>query len=137
MIGRRMILVTGLWAIAVLTGCSGVETESRVRGSAVGTCDLIVKFNGKSDDRDFEVPCPASSTVLSILRSSPMLFEMIGQSDTTAFIVSIDGVENEKSLGDNWVYRVNGSLGDTSAGLFPVRPGDTVEWTFGKYQPDD
>ena len=83
------------------------------------------------------MPCPVSSTVLSILRSSPLLFEMIGQSDTTAFIVSIDGVENEKSLGDNWVYRVNGSLGDTSAGLFPVRPGDTVEWTFGKYQPGD
>ena len=66
-----------------------------------------------------------------------MPFEMTGGTDATTFIVSIGGVENEKSLGDNWVYRVNGKLGDKSAGLFQVQPGDQIEWSFGKYEPGE
>ncbi len=140
MIDSWKFRAASLWLIVLWVGCSAGQPGPLSDGKQVGNCKLVVKFQGESDDQEFQVPCPASSTVLSIMRSVPagaLEFEMIGESGGTAFIVSIGGVENEKSLGDNWVYRVNGQLGDKSAGLFQVQPGDTIEWSFGKYEPGD
>ena len=51
----------------------------------------------------------------------------------TAFLTSIDKLKNQG--GDrNWVYRVNGKLGDRSFAAFTVQPTDTILWTFGKYR---
>ena len=44
---------------------------------------------------------------------------------------------DQASAGDNWVYRVNGVLGDKSSGLYRVNPGDHVIWGFGKYSAED
>ena len=132
--------LASLWLIVLLAGCSPAETQTSADGDAVGNCDLVIRFNGKAEDREFQVPCPPSSTVLTVMRSVPngsLEFEMIGADNATAFIVSIGGVENEKNLGDNWVYRVNGKLGDKSSGLFPVQPGDSIVWSFGKYEPSE
>ncbi len=132
--------LASLWLIVLLAGCSPTETQTSADGNTVGNCNLVIRFNGKSEDREFQVPCPLSSTVLTVMRSVPtgsLEFEMIGATDATAFIVSIGGVENEKNLGDNWVYRVNGNLGDKSSGLFPVQPGDSIVWSFGKYEPSE
>lgn len=57
-------------------------------------------------------------------------------SGATAFITEIEGVKNEGAAGRNWIYRVNGKLGDRSFAVFPVRPGDKVTWRFEAYRPE-
>lgn len=53
----------------------------------------------------------------------------------TLLVESIDGVKNEVGRdGRNWIYRVNGEIGDRSAGIYPVKPGDTVLWKFETYR---
>ena len=53
----------------------------------------------------------------------------------TAFVTSIDNVENE-GQGKNWMYRVNGKKGDRSSGIYKLRAGDEVKWTFEVFDAD-
>jgi hypothetical protein len=51
-----------------------------------------------------------------------------------AFLESIDGVANEGAGGRNWVYSVDGRVGDRSFAVYELEPGSEVLWTFGKEQ---
>ena len=51
----------------------------------------------------------------------------------TAFLFQIDDLKNE-GRGKNWLYSVNGKLGDRSFALYKVKAGDTVLWKFRKYK---
>ena len=50
----------------------------------------------------------------------------------TAFLSQIDDLANN-SRGRSWVYRVNGKLADRSFGVYPVKAGDVVTWSFQSY----
>ena len=52
---------------------------------------------------------------------------------STAFLQQIDDLKNE-GRGRNWLYLVNGKLGDRSFALFRVQAGDHILWKFGKYK---
>jgi hypothetical protein len=54
-------------------------------------------------------------------------------SGETAFVTQIDDVINEGAE-RNWVFRVNGKLGDRSSGIYKLNAGDTVLWRFQKYE---
>jgi hypothetical protein len=54
-------------------------------------------------------------------------------SGETAFVTQIDDVANE-GRERNWVFRVNGKLGDRSSGIYKLSAGDTVLWRFQKYE---
>lgn len=54
-------------------------------------------------------------------------------SGATGFIEAIDDLENRGANGPNWVFRVNGKLGDRSYAVTNVKPGDTVLWKFDTY----
>ena len=53
----------------------------------------------------------------------------------TFFVTSINKKKNEGARGNNWIFFVNGELGDESAGSYELEPGDKVEWKFQKYRP--
>ena len=57
-------------------------------------------------------------------------------SGETAMVTKIDDVANQGPATDskNWIFRINGRLGDESCGLAKVRPGDTVLWKFEHYE---
>lgn len=50
----------------------------------------------------------------------------------TAFLSQIDDLANNPQ-GKSWVYRVNGKLADRSFGIYQVKAGDVVTWTFQDY----
>jgi hypothetical protein len=54
-------------------------------------------------------------------------------SGSTGFIEKIDDLENQGAKGPNWIFRVNGKLGDRSYGVTTLNPGDTVLWKFDTY----
>jgi hypothetical protein len=65
--------------------------------------------------------------------SPAVAVESTGQGESL-FVKSIAGQANLGSAGDNWIYRVNGKLGDCSCAVYELEAGDTVVWSFGKYE---
>jgi hypothetical protein len=52
----------------------------------------------------------------------------------SAFVTSIDDVENQGADGKNWTYSVNDQMADRSFAVYKLKPGDRVLWTFGPRQ---
>ena len=129
-----------LWLVVIVIAAVGCESadvgESSTKGATTGSVTVDIDFNGRTQNKSFRIPCSQDSTVFSILQraenTGDVKFAFTG-SNETAFVSSIDGVENEKGAGDNWTYRVNDELGDRSCGVFPVKPEDKILWRFGKY----
>ena len=51
----------------------------------------------------------------------------------TVLVTAIDDLKNE-GRGRNWLYEVNGKLGDRSSAVMPLKAGDSVLWRFRKYE---
>jgi len=51
----------------------------------------------------------------------------------TVLVTAIDDLKNE-GRGRNWLYEVNGKLGDRSCAVMPLKAGDSVLWRFRKYE---
>ncbi|MBX3418423.1 MAG: DUF4430 domain-containing protein [Pirellulaceae bacterium] len=135
----------GIWLVAVFTlviaGCAGtetvVETADEAQPATRITVRLSVNFNGRSENSAEDIEVPDDTSVFGILaKGFPGEVEHSGQGERL-FVRSIRGVANEGPRGDNWTYRVNGELGKVSSGICPVADGNVVEWTLGKYSPED
>jgi hypothetical protein len=134
-----------LFPIAILLTCLAIGCDKQVATPvetppiASGTVDLMIDFRDR-DDIMVAIPCSADSTVLSIMQRAQNIgdlkFTSRGSADT-AFLTAINGIKNEGGGGDNWVFRVNGKLGDRSIGTFPVNPQDEILWRFGVYNQED
>jgi hypothetical protein len=71
--------------------------------------------------------------VTSETQRNDLKLKTIGTGES-AFLANLDGVENEGADGRNWIYSVDGKVGDRSFAVFELEPGDRVLWTFGKQQ---
>ena len=122
---------------------SGVSTESGWPGSVQTdeeqTVIVEIQFGDKRENKTIpEITFTDKMTVLDAMviakKSEKLKFSYRGKG-ATAFLTEIDGVKNQGSRGDNWIFRVNGKLGKKSFGATTVRAGDKITWTFGKYKP--
>jgi hypothetical protein len=76
------------------------------------------------------VPWLAGMTVRDLLSSASLAgFGEKGRGES-AFLVSIDDVQNEGAGGRNWTYQVNGKHADRSYAVYELQPNDQVLWTF-------
>jgi hypothetical protein len=71
--------------------------------------------------------------VTSETQRQDLKLETLGTGES-AFLANLDGIENEGANGRNWMYSVDGKLGDRSFAVYELEPGDQVLWTFGKQQ---
>jgi hypothetical protein len=55
-------------------------------------------------------------------------------SGQSAFVTSIDGVQNQGADAHNWMYKINGKVADRSFAVYELKPGDRILWTFGSWQ---
>lgn len=141
---RGILLSLLAFVVCVSPGCqvrTDIEPVVADQSPDIGIVKLEILFNSDREDILSDVPCSAESTVWSVLERArdegDLEFESTGQTAEYKFVTSIGGLKNQASAGDNWVYRVNGVLGDKSSGLYPVNPGDHVIWVFGKYSAED
>lgn len=117
----------------LLLGCDRSAELSRDSQRDIGTVVLEVDYGGEKSAKQIDVVCSPNSTVLLSLERAQQLGELVYESKgsgETAFVTSLDGIGNEAD-GKNWIYRVNGELGDKSAGILAVKPGDKISWSFG------
>ena len=116
-------------------GCDSVAPSNSVELSRdIGTVTLEVDFGSDKRSKSIDVVCsPESTVLLSLERAQNMKKLKVDFRGTgeTAFVTSIGGMKNEGAEGKNWIFRVNDKLGDKSAGVYPVKPGDKISWSYG------
>jgi len=127
------LLISIFVASLFLVGCDrSTDLPSETQGD-IGTVALEVDFGDDKPSKQIDVVCSPNSTVLLSLERAEQLDKLVFESKgsgETAFVTTIDGVGND-AQGKNWIYRVNGELGDKSAGILSVKPGDKISWIFG------
>ncbi len=115
-----------------LATCVGVRAEE-----GPPTVRLVVDYGDGVEKHFTAIPWKPKMTVFDVLQAAARHRRGIrvrhrGSGETT-FVLEIDGLKNEGRSGRNWVYRVDGKLGDRSCGVYRVKAGQTVLWTFATY----
>jgi len=122
----------------ILVVCFSAMLTIAARAEAAEHVKLVVDYGDGVQKHFTALPWKKGLTVLGATRAAekhPRGIETkLRGSGETAFLMQIDDVTNEGGAGRNWVYRVNGKLGDRSAGIYPLDAGDTVLWRFQKYE---
>ncbi len=86
---------------------------------------------GDGRQLDFSaVPWRRGMTIADLLHEIHGISIVQKGTGKAAFLVGINGIENEGADGKNWLYEVNGQSGDRSFADYELRPGDRVLWTF-------
>lgn len=101
------------------------------------TVTLIIDYSDGVEKRFTRILWKQDMTIFDVMRAAQahprgLRYKSKGSGATT-FLQAIDGLENE-GQGMNWIFRVNGKLGDRSFAVTPVQQADTVLWKFGAYQ---
>jgi hypothetical protein len=105
--------------------------------SAADTVKLVVDYGDGVEKHFTQLAYKKDMTVLDAVRTAEKhahgIKAEVRSSGSTAFLTQIDDVKNEGS-GKNWVFRVNGKLGDRSIGIHQLQAGDAVLWRFQEYE---
>lgn len=125
-----------LLASASMAGTSVAE-EKKPDEPAKDPLKLVIDYGDGVQKHFTALPWTKETTAFSLLEAAAkhprgIKFTHQGRGETT-LVTAIDDVKNE-GRGRNWLYEVNGKLGDRSSAVFPLKAGDSVLWRFGKYQ---
>ncbi|MAV34777.1 MAG: hypothetical protein CMJ59_04905 [Planctomycetaceae bacterium] len=98
---------------------------------------LIVDYGDGVQKHFTSLPWKAGMTALDALNLAQqhprgIRFSYRGKGPR-GFLTSIDGLKND-GQSKNWIYRLNGKLGDRSFAIQPLQVGDGILWKFGKYK---
>lgn len=88
-------------------------------------------------EKHFQLAWKPGLTVLDVLQAAQrhprgIQFVYRGERDT-AFLTQIDDLKNE-GRGRNWLFSVNGQLGQRGFAVTEVKASDRVRWQFTRYK---
>jgi len=132
-------LVRSLLLASLLASFVGraVWAEPSKEEEAKETVKLIVEYGDGVQKVFVSVPWTKETTVFAALEAAakhPRGIKITHQGKgETLLVTAIDDLKNE-GRGRNWLYEVNGKLGDRSCAVMSLKAGDSVLWRFGKYQ---
>ena len=129
------------WVIAFLAAIalanSAIAEPAKEPEGTKETVKLVIDFGDGVQKVFNSVPWTKETTVLTALEAAskhPRGIKFVHQGKgETVLVTAIDDLKNE-GRGRNWLYEVNGKLGDRSCAVMPLKAGDSVLWRFGKYQ---
>jgi len=123
----------------VLSGCSTSLTsadndESTGAGSTGETATIEVTRNfGRELILERDIPVEPGTTALEALQSVATVETQYGG----GFVSSINGVGSENSgtgrEKKDWFFHINGIAGNTGAGDYILRPGDSEHWDYREW----
>ena len=99
---------------------------------------LTIDFGDGVQVRYKELAWREGMTVKGLLDAAqnharPITYHFRG-SGVAAMLTRIDKVENQGGQGRNWIYEVNGRLGDRSFAIRGIDAGDAVLWEYRLYE---
>ena len=128
---NRLFAAAVAWLIVGMLICCQIA-------SAAEQCKVIIDYGDGSQKHFTELLWRDGLTVLEATKLAEKhprgITTKSRSSGSTAFLTQIDDVSNEGGSGRNWVFRVNGKLGDRSCGVYKVEAGGTVLWRFQTYE---
>ena len=140
---RREVLVLLLSCLPLLAGIAlptiaGTQEPVRKGTPSVKVSVKVIVDYGDGVQKHFTaLPWKSGMTALDAMKLSQqhprgIRFTMRGKG-ARGFLTSIDGLKND-GKSRNWIYRLNGKLGDRSFAIQPLKAGDAILWKFGEYK---
>ena len=127
------IVVTFVYLLNGLPDATANEPPKTTR-----TAKLTIDYGDGVQKQFTSLAWREGMTVLDLLNAAKrhrrgITFRYRG-SDSIALLTKIDDLKNQGGRGENWIYRVNGKLGNRSFSTKKISPSDHVLWKFGKYE---
>ena len=160
MIFRKFLpLILMLACIVSLVGCersiSRIQEDSTEKASTPGTVSITIEAASDSQITFEKVSVGSDATVLDAMEKAradtknsgksessektedqtDLDFSFIGSGET-AFLKSINGLENEGAGARNWMFKVNNTKGDRSFAAFKIKDGDKIVWQFKEFKDE-
>ena len=128
-------LIAAVWLLVSIA--PQLSTAQPKPVSAKPKLRLVIDYGDGVEKHFTKLTWRKEMTVLDLLKQAEkhprgISFKHRGKG-TTGFLTQIDDVKNE-GQGNNWIYHVNGKLGDRSFAIFPVKAGDRVRWKWDQYK---
>jgi len=102
------------------------------------TVSLVIDYNDGAQMVFPAIPWKEDCTVLNALEFATAhrrgITCKIRGKGATALLYRIDDLENQGGSGLNWIFKVNGKLGDRSFAITSLEPGDRILWKFDEYR---
>ncbi|QDU26141.1 hypothetical protein ETAA8_12150 [Anatilimnocola aggregata] len=130
MLWRRLFLAA---ACVFAANLASAQEPPKDGASVEKTVRLTIDYGDGVKKEFTAIPWKEKLTVFDALQAAAkhprgVQFKHRGK-DATVLVTAIDDLTNQ-SGGKNWLYEVNGTLGDRSCAVFEVQPGDTLLWKF-------
>jgi hypothetical protein len=126
-----LLLVTAL-VLSRLDGALAAEQEP-----AAKMVRLTIDYGDGVQKTFADLPWKEGITVFDSLQAAakhPRGIKVSHQgSGATTLITAIDDLKNE-GRGRNWLFEINGKLGEKSCAVIELKPGDAVLWRFATYK---
>ena len=124
----------GLALACVLGGATRVVVAAEPAKATVWT---VIDYDDGVEKHFRQLPWKPGMTVLDVLQAAkqhPRGIQFVYRGDgDTAFLTQIDDLKNE-GRGRNWIFSVNGELGQRSFAVTEVKASDRVLWKFTQYK---
>lgn len=135
---RHRTSVHSVCLLLLLMGCHGsAVAQTKSTDDDPQVVRMIIDYNDGCQKHFTAIVWRKEMTVLDVLRAAERhprgIRARVRGKDSTAFLTEMDGLKNGQANGRNWIYRVNGKLGDQGIGKRIVSRGDTVLWKFDTY----
>ena len=101
------------------------------------TVSMVIDYDDGVEKHFRQLAWKPGMTVLDVLQAAkqhPRGIQFVHRGDgDTAFLTQIDDLKNEGG-GRNWIFSINGKLGQRSFAATEVKPSDRVLWKFTQYR---
>ncbi|MEM9410608.1 MAG: DUF4430 domain-containing protein [Planctomycetota bacterium] len=122
--------------MGLLVGCEETPQRTMEKPSESITVKLEIDFQGLSEDLNQEIEIQDHQSVFELMVKASELghlkFEQSGYGETSTFITSIDGIQNQMANGGNWLFFVNDEMSKVGCGAVMLSNNDRVTWKFSK-----
>lgn len=130
----RLLLLAMVLTPSGDAGCLWAGEEPDEQPAA--TVTLTIDYGDGLQKRFIDIPWRPEMTLLDAMRHAQrhprgIHFDIRGSGET-AFLTRIDDLTNQGAGKKNWIYRVQGKLGDRSFAVYPLNAGDGALWHFRK-----
>jgi hypothetical protein len=138
--GAKCVGAAVLVLAALLSGGTSATEPAEARASARQAVRLVIDYGDGVEKHFTHLAWREGATVFGIIQAAtkhPRGIEVKSRGKgATLLITEIDGLAGEAAGAGsrNWIYRINGQIGVRSAGIAPVKAGDTVLWSFEAYR---
>ena len=125
------------FGLAILCGVAGLARLAVAAEPAKATVAMVIDYDDGVEKHFRQLAWKPGMTVLDVLQAAKqhprgIQFVHRGAGDT-AFLTQIDDLKNEGS-GRNWIFLINGKLGQRSFAVTEVKASDRVLWKFTRYK---